>query len=165
MISIWLTPAKEDAAYLQNIINELTSVYRAPVFSPHMTLLSPVDLNVNELGSVLTNVAQEITPLFVTMSSLNHTNNIWKTVFIELEESLELVHLQQGLVSQFPSAPPYEFLPHISLIYKEMLDEQKEDIICNLSVRNSYKMDKIIVMRTGPNVDQWEKVLEVKLNA
>ena len=165
MISIWLTPAKEDAAYLQNIINELTSVYRAPVFSPHMTLLSPVDLNVNELGSVLTNVAQEITPLFVTMSSLNHTNNIWKTVFIEMEESLELVHLQQGLVSQFPSASPYEFLPHISLIYKEMLEEQKEDIIRNLSVRNSYKMDKIIVMRTGPNVDQWEKVLEVKLNA
>ena len=165
MISIWLTPAKEDAAYLQNIINELASVYQVPVFSPHMTLLSPVDLNVNELRSVLTNVAQEIAPLFVTMSGLNHTNNIWKTVFIELEESLELVHLQQGLVSQFPSAPPYEFLPHISLIYKEMLDEQKEDIICNLSVRNSYKMDKIIAMRTGPNVDQWENITEVQLNA
>jgi hypothetical protein len=32
-------------------------------------------------------------------------------------------------------------------------------------VRNSYKMDKIIVMRTGPNVDQWENITEVQLNA
>jgi hypothetical protein len=68
-------------------------------------------------------------------------------------------------VSQFPSASPYEFLPHISLIYKEMLEEQKEDIIRNLSVRNSYKMDKIIAMRTGQNVDQWENITEVQLNA
>ena len=95
MISIWLTPAKVDAAYLQNIINELASVYRTLVFSPHMTLFSPVDTNVKELQSVITNVAQKITPLFVTMSGLNHTNNIWKTVFIELEKSPELIQLQQ----------------------------------------------------------------------
>jgi len=165
VISIWLTPAKEDAAYLQNIINELASVYRAPVFSPHMTLFSPVDLNVKELQSVITNVAQEITPLFVTMSGLNQTNNIWKTVFIELEKSPELIQLQQKVVSKIPDPNPYSFLPHISLIYKEMPDEQKEEIIRNLSVRNSYKMDKIITMRTGPNVDQWENITEVQLNA
>ena len=165
MISIWLTPAKVDAAYLQNIINELASVYRTLVFSPHMTLFSPVDTNVKELQSVITNVAQKITPLFVTMSGLNHTNNIWKTVFIELEKSPELIQLQQKVVSKIPDPNPYEFLPHISLIYKEMPDEKKEVIIRNLAVRNSYKMDKIIVMRTGPNVDQWENITEVQLNA
>jgi hypothetical protein len=46
-----------------------------------------------------------------------------------------------------------------------MTVELKEEIICNLAVRNSYKMDKIIAMKTGPNVEQWEKVLEVTLHA
>ncbi len=161
MISIWLTPADEDADYLQNIINKLASVYRAPVFSPHMTLLSLVDLNPKELQSVLTNVAQEITPLFVTMSGLNHTNNIWKTVFIELEEAPELIALQQRVVTQLSTAPPYEYLPHLSLIYKEMSTAQREDIIRNLTVMNSYKMDKITAMRTGTDVEKWEQVVEV----
>ena len=161
MISIWLTPADEDADYLQNIINKLASVYRAPVFSPHMTLLSLVDLNPKELQSVLTNVAQEITPLFVTMSGLNHTNNIWKTVFIELEEAPELIALQQRVVTQLSTAPPYEYLPHLSLIYKEMSTAQREDIIRNLTVMNSYKMDKITGMRTGTDVEKWEQVVEV----
>ena len=69
--------------------------------------------------------------------------------------------MQQRIVNQFLSAPPYEFLPHISLIYKEMAIELKEEIIQELTVRNSCKMDKIIAMKTGPNVEQWKKVAEV----
>ena len=165
MISIWLTPAKEDSAYLQEIVNELASEYQAPVFSPHCTLLSQVELDVHELQPVLSSIAQESTPLFVTMSGLRYTNYIWKTVFIELEESLELTHLQQRIASQLSPAPPYEFLPHLSLIYKDMPVEQKEEIIRNLTVRNSNKMDKITAMRTGPNVEEWENITEVQLNA
>jgi len=161
VISIWLTPAEEDAAFLQEIINELAHEFKAPVFSPHMTLMSPVDLNENELHSVLSNVSKEFAPLYVTLAGINHSPNIWKTVFIELEESPELIALQQRIVNQFSSAPPYEFLPHISLIYKEMAIELKEEIIQELTVRNSCKMDKIIAMKTGPNVEQWKKVAEV----
>ncbi len=161
MISIWLAPAEEDAAYLQEIINELAHEFQTPAFSPHMTLLSPVDLNENELHSVLSNVSKEFAPLYVTLAGINHSPNIWKTVFIELEESPELIALQQRIVNQFLSAPPYEFLPHISLIYKEMAIELKEEIIQELTVRNSCKMDKIIAMKTGPNVEQWKKVAEV----
>jgi 2'-5' RNA ligase len=104
-------------------------------------------------------------PLFVTLADINHSSNIWKTVFMELEKSPGLIDLQQQIVNQFSSVQPYEFLPHISLIYKVMTVELKEEIICNLAVRNSYKMDKIIAMKTGPNVEQWEKVLEVTLHA
>ncbi len=165
MISIWLTPSKKDECYLQNIINKLASENQAPVFSPHMTLLSPVDLNENELHSVLSNVSKEFEPLYVTLAGINHSPNIWKTVFVELEESLELITLQQQIASQLSSTPPYEFLPHISLIYKDLPQEKKEGIIRNLAVRNSYKMYKITAMRTGPNVEEWEKVAEVHLNA
>lgn len=161
MISLWLTLADEDAAYLQEIIKELAHEFQAPVFSPHCTLLSSVDLYKKELHSVLSNVSIEIAPIYVTMSGLNYSNNIWKTVFIELEKSPEIIQIQQRITNHFSPVPPYEFLPHISLIYKEMTVELKEEIIRKLTVRNSYKMDKIIAMKTGPNVEQWEKVAEV----
>ena len=165
MISIWLTPAKEDSAYLQEIVNELASEYQAPVFSPHCTLYSPTDLEANELDKILEKAGGKVSSLYVTMDKLDHTTNIWKTVFIELEKSLELSNLQHSLVSLIPDPKPYEFLPHISLIYKEIPIELKEKIIRKLTMRNSYIMDKIIAMKTGPNVVQWEKVLEVTLHA
>ena len=163
MISLWLTPSEEDESYLQNIINDLASEYQAPVFSPHLTLYSPTDLSKDVLRDRITSVAERTNKLYVTMNGLNHTMNIWKTVFIELEDSPELLDLQQNIVSSIPNLKPYSFEPHISLIYKEMPMEKKEKIIRNLAVRNSYKMDKIIAMKTGPNVDQWEKVMEVSL--
>mgnify|MGYP001307333115 CR=1 FL=1 len=60
MISIWLTPAKEDSAYLQEIVNELASEYQAPVFSPHCTLYSPIDLEVNELDKILEKAGEKL---------------------------------------------------------------------------------------------------------
>ena len=42
-----------------------------------------------------------------------------------------------------------------------MTAEQQEEIIHNLAVRNSYKMDRIVAMKTGPDVKHWEKIAEV----
>ena len=79
--------------------------------------------------------------------------------------SPELEQLHQAVISQFPKEQPYEFLPHISLIYKEMPYKEKEDIIRNLQVKNSFKMDKIAAVRTGPNVDNWATVVEIPFHA
>ena len=165
MISIWLTPAKEDSAYLQEIVNALAFEYQAPVFYPHCTLYSPTDLEGYELDEILEKAGEKIGSLYVTMNKLDHTINIWKTVFIELEKSLELSNLQHNLVSLIPEPKPYDFLPHISLIYKKMTAEQQEEIIHNLAVRNSYKMDRIVAMKTGPDVKHWEKIAEVCFHA
>jgi 2'-5' RNA ligase len=165
VISIWLAPAEEDAAYLQEIINELAHEFQVPVFFPHCTLISPLDKNADEIENCLSIAGEKTVPIYVTLAGISHSSTIWKTVFMELEESPGLIDLQQRVIDQVPSVPPYDFKPHISLIYKKMPIELKEEIICNLAVRNSYKMDKIIAIKTGPNVEQWEKVLEVTLHA
>ena len=165
MISIWLIPAPEDAQYLQAIINNLAATYQAPVFSPHCTLYSPTDLPVAELKQILERSAEDIISFVVDKERINHMVNIWKTVFIELLGSPELEQLQQAVISQFPEGQPYEFLPHISLLYKEMPGKQKEDIICNLQVKNSFKMDKIVAVRTKSNADNWETVVEIPFHA
>ena len=173
MISIWLTPAEEDSEYLQNIIKDLASEYDAPTFYPHCTLYSPVNLEANEINTMLDQAAEGVRPISVTMDKLNHTPIIWKTVFIDLKPSWELSELNHRIVFSLqnlnpnpnPIPIPYSFAPHISLIYKEMPDEKKEEIINNLSVRNYYKMDKFTAMRTGTNVENWEKVGEVQFYA
>ena len=165
MVSIWLIPAPEDAQYLQAIINNLAATYQAPVFNTHCTLYSPNDLPAAELRQILERSANNIKSFCVKKATISHTENIWKTIFIELLRSPELEQLQQAVISQFPNGQPYEFLPHISLLYKEMSDKKKEDIIRNLQVKNSFKMDKIAAVRTGPNVDNWATVVEIPFHA
>ena len=165
MVSIWLIPAPADAQYLQGIINNLAATYQAPVFNTHCTLYSPTNLPALEIKKILEQSANNMESFYVKKATISHTENIWKTIFIELLSSPELEQLQQAVISQFPNGQPYEFLPHISLLYKEMPDKKKDIIIRNLQVKNSFKMDKIAAMRTGPNVDNWATVVEIPFHA
>ena len=165
MVSIWLIPAPADAQYLQGIINNLAATYQAPVFNTHCTLYSPTDLPALEIKKILEQSANNMESFYVKKATISHTENIWKTIFIELLKSPELEQLQQAVIRQFPKVQPYEFLPHISLIYKEIPDKKKEDIIRNLQVKDSFKIDKIAAVRTGPNVDNWATVVEIPFHA
>ena len=165
MVSIWLIPAFEDVQYLQAIINNLAATYQAPVFSPHCTLYSPTDLPAARVKKILERSVKNMKSFYVKKATISHTENIWKTIFIELIKSPELAQLQQAVIHQFPNGQPYEFLPHISLLYKEIPDKKKDIIIRNLQVKNSFKMDKIAAMRTGPNVDNWATVVEIPFHA
>jgi len=165
LVSIWLIPAPKDAQYIQAIINNLAATYQAPVFDSHCTLYSSTDLPAAELKQILEQSANNMKSFYVKKAAISHTKNIWKTIFIELLRSPELEQLQQAVISQFPKGQPYEFLPHISLLYKEIPDKKKEDIIRNLQVKNSFKMDKIAAVRTGPNVDNWATVVEIPFHA
>ena len=165
MISIWLIPAREEAQYIQVIIDNLSINYQAPVFSPHCTLYSPIDLPKAELKKILERSAKNMKSFYVKNIMISHTEDLWKTIFIELFRSSELEQLQQEVISQFQVEQPYKFSPHISLLYKEIPDKIKEDIIRNLQVKNSFKMDKIAAVRTGPNVDNWETVVEIPFHA
>ena len=165
MVSIWLIPAPADAQYLQGIINNLAATYQAPVFNTHCTLYSPTDLPALEIKKILEQSANNMESFYVKKATISHTENIWKTIFIKLLRSPELEQLQQAVISQFPNGQPYEFLPHISLLYKEIPDKKKEVIIRNLQVKNSFKMDKIAAVRTGPNVENWATVVEIPFHA
>jgi len=165
LISIWLIPAPEDAQYIQVIIDKLSTNYQAPVFSPHCTLYSPIDLPIEELKKILERSAKNMESFYVKKTTISYTEDIWKTIFIELLRSSELEQLQQTVIRQFHLEHPYEFSPHISLLYKEIPDNKKENIIRNLQLKNSFKMDKIAAVRTGPNVDNWETVVEIPFHA
>lgn len=165
MVSIWLIPAPADAQYLQGIINNLAATYQAPVFNTHCTLYSPTDLPAVQVKQILERSVKNMKSFYVKNIMISHTEDLWKTIFIELLRSSELEQLQQEVISQFQVEQPYKFSPHISLLYKEIPDKKKEDVIRNLQVKNSFKMDKIAAVRTGPNVDNWETVVEIPFHA
>ena len=167
--SIWLVPCEEDEAYLSEVIQDLAEEYNAPLFRPHCTLYSPVT-DISAAESILNSIAFD--PITVTKTGIRNSDSLWKTVFIELEKSHELSTFQYQIESQLlnpnPNPPPagtsvqagnpYSFKPHISLIYKEMPEEEKESIIRKLNLKENYQMDKIAIVKTGENILGWGTV-------
>ncbi|MFL3028001.1 MAG: hypothetical protein ACJZ1O_06905 [Candidatus Neomarinimicrobiota bacterium] len=165
MISIWLCPDSKDKLYLQNIINHLSDIHNSVPFFPHCTLLSGIKLNTSELTTILDKSIDNMGPIIVESKRISYTNIFWKTLFIELSVSKDLISLQKNIFKQIKSNIKYKFEPHISLIYKIMPEYIKKEIIHSLHLQNTYKMNKVMAVRTDQNIVDWKIVAERDLYA
>ena len=95
-------------------------------------------------------------PFQVKSVCLNHSDVIWKTVFIELEMNDQLEWLNQKFSDIF--VIDYEFKPHISLIYQSIPSKKRHAIIGTLNLKKYYKMHGIAIMDTSQSVEGWKKV-------
>jgi len=153
--SIWLLLSKEDKTYISDIISSLGIEYNAPIFHPHCTLFSPV----TNLETAQTLIDQlNFKPFDVQMRGLGQTDIIWKTVFIKLEASPYLTLLNYLFSQAFDT--DYEFLPHFSLIYKEMDSNLKNKIINKLDLKETYRVNGIAIVNTAGQVERWKRVYE-----
>ena len=84
---------------------------------------------------------------------------------IELLDSKDLISLQKNIFKQIKSDIKYKFEPHISLIYKIMPEYIKKEIIHSLHLQNTYKMNKVMAVRTDQNIVDWKIVAERDLYA
>ncbi len=160
MISIWLCPDYNNELYLQNVINCLSDIHNSLSFSPHCTLVSGIKSNKHELENIIDNSIDNIGPIIVKSKKISYTNILWKTVFIELVVSKDLKSLQNSIFTEIKSNIDYKFDPHISLIYKLMTNDIKKEIINSLHLKNSFKMDKIVAVKTGQNILDWKIIVE-----
>ena len=165
MISIWLCPDNKDKLYLQHIINHLSDVHNSVPFLPHCTLLSGVKLNRSELSKILDKSIDDFGPIIVKSKRISYSNILWKTVYIELADRKDLISLQKNIFKQIKSDKKYIFEPHISLIYKIMPEYIKKEIIDSLSLQNSFKMNKVVAVKTDQNIVDWEIIVERELYA
>ena len=165
MISIWLCPDYKDELYLQNIINHLSDIHNSESFLPHCTLVSGIKLNRSELATILDKSIDNIDPIIVESKRISYTKILWKTVFIELLGSKDLISLQKNIFKQIKSDIKYKFEPHISLIYKIMPEYIKKEIIYSLHLQNSYRMNKVLAVRTDRNIVDWKIIAERDLYA
>ena len=165
MISIWLCPDNKDKLYLQHIINHLSDIHNSAPFLPHCTLLSGVKLNRSELSKILDKSIDNFGPIIVKSKRISYSNILWKTVYIELADRKDLISLQKNIFKQIKSDNKYIFEPHISLIYKMMPEYIKKEIIDSLSLQNSFKMNKVVAVKTDQNIVDWEIIVERELYA
>lgn len=159
--SIWLEPINKDWVYLKNIIDNLAKKCDSPIFEPHVT----IDSEIKKLppSRNLIESLQNISKVKINSLELKHSNYIWKTLFIQLENNFKLDQIRKNLRNQLCFKSKYNFDPHISLIYKKMDKSKKEEIISKLNIKSEFIFDKISIINSSDEVKNWSKIFTYKL--
>ena len=163
MYAIWLTFSKKDREYLKNVIDTISEKYCAPKFEPHITVYGLINSKLDVIDKVINEIAHSCNSFIVKKTDILQSEELWKTVYIELKMNQQLMSVNENLKKHFEKILKYEFSPHISLIYKILLKEEKIKIINELNLKNEFKVDKIVVQEFFSDIEKWKIVKKHKL--
>lgn len=169
--SIWLSPCREDSALLSGLISGICSRYGAPLFEPHVTVISGTFTGFSLIRPEINRVTDGIPPLSLTVSGAEYSDIFFKTVYLTFKQSDELLRLHNGLKSStIPAKKDCRLFPHLSLIYKEMDERDKKEIAEGVTVDNKeIVFDAVKAVSPGNidkgwyDVDSWEVIFQKKL--
>lgn len=164
MYAIWLTFCNDDEEYLSKIIKNLAQSHNAPVFVPHITVYGLVNINIKLLERFVKYGTDSCTPFSVTKSDISYSSDMWKTVYIKIKKNPYLLKINSRLEENLKKYSVYKFSPHISLIYKNMENSKKIQIINNLEIKNKFIINGIAIQKFSQNVDKWKIIKKYQLN-
>ena len=164
MHAIWLTFSENDREYLKKIIDEISKKYNAPKFEPHVTVYGLINLELKSIDHIIKETSLKHNSFVVKKSGILQSEELWKTVYIELKINNELELVHKNLENHFEKILKYKFNPHISLIYKILPIKEKMKIINDLNIKNEFTINNIVIQEFFPDVEKWKIVKEYKLS-
>lgn len=162
--SIWLEPAGNELEKIQRVISELAEDAHVDSFVPHITLLSRIPYDPENIIRQLTLLAQNTKPIQIKFDKLCLSDNPLKCFFLECIESSELMDLNQKAQKLFSIKNEYQ--PHMSLIYGTIDEKVKKDFtrkIENLGLEYfSFIPKSVSLWHAQDTPKNWKKINEIK---
>lgn len=161
IISLWLAPDKENSEYLSEVIESLSEKYDAPSFYPHLTLYGSAEIPEEkelEIIEKLKSIASELDPFEIQMEKVNYSELFFKTLFIEVKMNENLQNIFSKIETILKPYGQYTFLPHISLLYKEMPIEEKKKEEGALHLKDSYIISEMKIVTPGNVEKGWHDI-------
>jgi hypothetical protein len=154
LVSFWLVPAEETAVALARTIDALCATHDAPHFAPHITVFSRHDPSARGERAHIRDVARRavagVRPFVVRCLGVGHTDDLFKTVFLRIAPAAELDALQGRVRAELRRPGGYALDPHLSLIYKSLPREKREEIAAEIRPPAPFVCDRLAVVVPGP---------------
>ena len=107
---------------------------------------------------------EEVKSFTVEKNTINFSDNYWKTLFVEIILNKHLVKINHTLTKQLTQFTKYEFLPHVSLLYKNMEKNQKQFLAESLDIKKNFRIVGIGIQQFSENIEEWKLVHEYQFN-
>lgn len=158
--SLWLEPNGEVAYKLQERIKKLSKKYETPLFVPHVTLLGGLQASETELISLTNTLASSLHVFDLKLTKAGYHDRFYQSLFIYIDKSNKLKEARNLACRLFDCNGPEEYSPHLSLLYGDLSQNEKERIL-NIMGREfhvSFSAKSIVLMQTEGTPDRWKKI-------
>lgn len=155
-ISVWLLPEKDMAGSLSADMKKLAAQFDAPEFSPHITLYSvriPAN-NLSEVENFLRRIGKNLHPFSLDVLGSGQTETLFKSLYLQLSSSEELDRVFQKIKTGLGKYGDYILEPHLSLLYKEGIEEEEKNKALNMiTIPSKVTINRLALKVSGPQDD------------
>ncbi len=160
---LFFEPVGELKNELAGIITKLAVEYNAPVFSPHVTVLAKISNGSTEdLIQKAQEFAKTLSPFTLTLGRLGTENTYFKSLYFHVKEQTEIRVLHAQALDHFFMDDEAPYLPHLSLLYGNYSQEQKQKSIESLALpsEHSFVVQSLYLYKTEGEVHDWQLIQE-----
>lgn len=165
--SLWVVP--EGAVYQRfaDLIATLAARAGTPGFEPHVTLLGGIAGAEAEVRRLCEALAELLEPFEVKLADVGMADEHYRALFVAAEPTPELLNAEARARDVFRRAGEPPFLPHLSLLYGDLLAADKEALLEGVGreFQASFRVSALHLYRTGGGPASWRRVLTVPLDA
>ena len=163
--SAWLIPEENHTVQLQELIIRLAQENDSPQFAPHCTLVGKIMLDSKFSFDKIKTFCNQSKPISLNVFKIMSEKTLFKSLYIQLKKEKIIVDFQKKLANFFFKREPYQFDPHLSLMYKIVAGEKQKKSIAGISLPDRINFNHISIVNTGEIVDEWNGVFNQKLSA
>lgn len=155
----WLTPAAGPVRdHLAATIGRLADLHNAPRFQPHITLAPAFETAADAALAVIRSAAVRLSPVEVTFAAIRHEQTYFRSLYLIAEPSAQLAAFHEAARKAWALDTSWSFMPHLSLLYSDISDEEKRSIIDTIGIPLplAVRFDALeLWVRDDPEVAHW----------
>ena len=171
MIAYWLIPSAPRRNFFATLIAELAQRFDAPIFEPHLSIFAEPASDAHA-RRVIREVTADFGQIRMSVVGVRFSEEFFKTVFVQFSASAAVAQLSAAIQSRSVDAGGFHLDPHLSLIYKSMLPDDKNKLAGSLRLPfDEVMFDSVAAInvpngaRTRAGVESWETVAERRLKS
>lgn len=127
--SLWLLLPREAQERFQALIARLSARLGTPAFEPHITLLGGLTGAEEDWRQRTRALAGAIKSFEVRLLAVTWLDEYYRCLFVEVTQSRALLDAHQTARKVFDQRPETGFYPHLSLVYGDLKEHEKEAIV------------------------------------
>lgn len=159
---LFLEPEGKLQEEVAAIIGSLATEFDGPMFSPHVTLLARIPVEKEEVLIEKTKqLASSLSPFEVVLGTLDMEQAYFRALYLQVE-SEEIKSAHQRANELFSMQDEGQYVPHMSLLYGNYPETQKQEVASALEVptSSSFLVNRLHLYKTEGETSNWVKIAE-----
>ncbi|AKM79211.1 MAG: 2 3 cyclic phosphodiesterase [Candidatus Beckwithbacteria bacterium GW2011_GWB1_47_15] len=163
LYSVWIVP-RELSRPLKATIDRLAEEYKSPKFEPHLTLLSQVEGEKEEMIDKAKKLAAELSPFDLSLGEVAMSTTYYQCVFVRVRPTAKLIEANLKAKEIFKLENDV-FMPHISLAYGDFAPQTREEMMGKviLPQERDFRAEVLTMVPVTEDPAGWEHLIEAPL--